>query len=175
MKEKASNYAERNASKLIADAIAQAYADGYQDGYKDCEENKPAAQDNDTVFVDLGLPSGTLCANNFMRDEEGDILYMPYQKAKGLSIPTIEQWEELKEHCSFIGPYDGNMRIGHFVCIGPNGNYIIFSFTGYINDPSRHNIKDSIEAYFWTCGEPYNNVNLYGEEEKPKIPSNINT
>lgn len=51
---------------------------------------KPAPE-----FVDLSLPSGTLCAADYLRDEEGNILYLPYNEAKKYNLPTKEQVQEL--------------------------------------------------------------------------------
>jgi len=124
--EKAEKYVAGKANEIIDKAIAQAYADGYRDGYKDREEEIPAdLRDDRTVFVDLGLPSGTLWAKEYEKTDDG-FLYLPYIKAKRYNLPTKEQWEELVKYCKW-GWYGDLFR-----CIGRNGEALDFPKTGRI-------------------------------------------
>ncbi len=144
---KAEEYAAKKTNKVISNAIAQAYADGYRDGYKDCEkEISIDLRGNKTVFVDLGLPSGTMWAADYEREGE-DIMYLPYDKASKLSIPTEEQWKELVEVCRWEYKPDSVNSRRYFVCIGPNGNYIHFYYTGIVQDGVRP--RDFNYARLW--------------------------
>ena len=72
----AANYSAGKANEAIDKAIAQAYADGYRDGYKDREEEIPVdLRDNKTEYVDLGLPSGTLWATDFEKEDSVIVIY----------------------------------------------------------------------------------------------------
>lgn len=117
---KAEKYAAGKANEAIDKAIAQAYADGYRDGYKDKEDVIPTAfLNNETKYVDLGLPSGTLWSTDYEKDGE-ETKYMPYCNAESLSIPTQEQWDELRNTCKWEH-VARNGRLETAVCIGPNG------------------------------------------------------
>lgn len=134
IQERANKYASEKTSEVMIQAIAQAYKDGYQDGYKDCEMEIPLeVQKDKTEFVDLGLPSGTLWAADYER-ENGIIKYLPYDKASKLNIPTEEQWKELSEACRWEYKFDNNDDQKHFVCVGPNGNCIHFYYTRIVRD-----------------------------------------
>ena len=130
IREKANNYAEKKTNEVLIQAIAQAYIDGYQDGYQACKEEIPLdVQKDQTVYVDLGLPSGTLWA---AEDEckDGKRMYLPYVKASAFNLPTEEQWRELLQKCEWDYKYF-NGHDKRFVCIGPNGNVIHFGNTGF--------------------------------------------
>ena len=155
--EKSVQYATGKKDEVLTNAIAQAYADGYRDGYKDREEEIPVdLRDNKTEFVDLGLPSGTLWAKDYEKTEGGSELSLTYGNACNLSIPTNEQWNELKENC--IWQIDKVFRSGSnqdlYECIGPNGNTIEFMKTGY---QSAGKCRYNPYAFFWTKGEINNN------------------
>lgn len=121
-------YAAENTSEMMSQLVAQAFADGYRMGYRDREEEiQIDLRDGDTEFVDLGLPSGTLWASDYEMID-GKVAFMPYLKASQLCIPTERQWQELKEKCQWQYPSRNRER---FDCIGPNGNSISFTLTGY--------------------------------------------
>lgn len=139
--EKSEKYAAGKANAAIDKAIAQAYADGYRDGYIDREKEIPVdLRNNKTEYVDLGLPSGTLWAKDYER-ANGKSHYFPFGQAKNYSIPTIEQWDELRNQCEWVNNDNG------FTCIGINGNAIFFDFTGYIKVSQQ--ITDPGTAKFW--------------------------
>ena len=129
--ERAASYAEGKANEAITKAIAQAYADGYRDGYKDRENEIPVdLRDNKTVFVDLGLPSGTLWSADYEREDE-KVIFLPYKTAENYNLPTEEQWKELFETCERHGKYNTYGDLYSVTFIGPNGNSIDFHSTGY--------------------------------------------
>ena len=143
--EKANSYAENNVNEVLKEAFAKVYSDGYRDGYNDCkEEISVDLYCNETQFVDLGLPSGTLWSTDYEK-EGSEILYLPHYKANVLGIPTEEQWNELIENCALHYFYEGGIVKG-FSCVGPNGNELVFFKTGYIIPQKRNEIND---VYFW--------------------------
>ena len=144
LREKANSYAEENVSNVLKEAFAKVYADGYRNGYKDCQEVIPVdLKSNQTEFVDLGLPSGTLWATDY--EVEGtELVYLPYENAKSLNLPTKEQWEELISNCKWEYDHAGDFNEAY--CIGPNGNIVIFRITGQVH---INKCTDSSKAFFW--------------------------
>jgi hypothetical protein len=168
--EKVENYAAEKTQEVMTKAIAQAYADGYRDGYKDREEEIPVdLRDYKTEYVDLGLPSGTLWASDYEKDEEGNIRYLPFGSTCNYKIPTREQWEELEECCKWElkttllnihdKPINWKYGLTKMTCVGPNGNYIHFDVTGYffgdIQKDLGVNSYKTIhgKVYFWILTE----------------------
>lgn len=153
---KAEEYATKKTNEVISNAIAQAYADGYREGYKDCEKKNPIdLRGNKTEFVDLGLPSGTMWAADYEREGE-EIMYLPYDKASKLSIPTEEQWKELVEYCKWKYKPNSLFAKRYFVCIGPNGNYIHFYYAGIVQDGERP--EDFNYARLWIKDQSMENL-----------------
>lgn len=145
LKEKACNYAEENVINVLKEAFAKVYADGYRDGYKDREEEIPVEfRTEKPEFVDLGLPSGTLWANNYER-RNGNVLYLPYEKAVVYNIPTTDQWKELFDECKWDFPRDRGY-LYRADCAGPNGQVISFDVTGLKIAVEK---KNHHESFFW--------------------------
>ena len=147
--ENAEKYAEGKANQAITKAIAEAYIEGYKAGYKDREEEIPMGlRDNKTEYVDLGLPSGTLWASDYEKSN-GKYIYLPFEKAKRMNLPTEEQWEELIDFCEIFHSWDyGNdskLKNCKTTCISPNGNSITFLATGYITVKN----EDTETAWCW--------------------------
>ena len=149
LKEKANNYAEEKVINILKEALAKVYADGYRDGYKDCEDEITTnLQDDETEFVDLGLPSGTLWAKEY--EKTGDnFLYLPYFQAKGYNLPTRTQWEELVKYCKW--GWCGKV----FRCTGRNGGIIDFPKTGKIDTT----FENGGNAYLWLLEESLDDEN----------------
>ena len=144
----ANSYAEENVINVLKESLAKVYADGYRDGYKACEEEFPVDLcDNETEFVDLGLPSGTLWSTDYERDGES-ILFQPHIDTESLSIPTREQWEELVDICKW--EYDKSGSFHEAYCIGPNGKVLKFCLSGMVHVDKR--VEDG-SAYFWISEE----------------------
>lgn len=154
LNEKASIYAEENVINVLKEAFAKVYADGYRDGYKDREEEIPVEFRADkTEFIDLGLPSGTLWANNYEK-RNGELLYLPYDKALGYTIPSNELWNELLDNCRWVGDYSSSgLSFYGIICIGPNGNSIRFGSAGFVKnkDATGKPLYGGGSAYFWLC------------------------
>ena len=146
LNERAANYAAGKTNELLSKAIAQAYADGYRDGVKDRDEGIASSNsDNDIAFIDLGLPSGTMWAVNFLK-EGNSISDLPYKDADLMNIPTKEQWDELWSSCQWKYDLDDSRELLKAYCVGPNGNVIEFGTTGYIEAVS---ISHSYMVKFW--------------------------
>lgn len=145
LREKANNYAEENVNNVLKEAFAKVYADGYRDGYKDREEEIPVdLRDNKTEYIDLGLPSGTLWATDFEK-EDGKNCYVTYDDASQLAIPTKRQWDELANRCYWKC---NNMPEGIiYECVGPNGKVLRFQNSGYIE--TEFDTINSSRTYFW--------------------------
>ena len=81
-------------------------------------------------FIDLGLPSGTLWADDFLRDDEGNILYLPCVEAVKYGIPSLEQWTEFQQN-SRCNPYQtqGESRSVTFTAV--NGKNLTLEATGF--------------------------------------------
>lgn len=144
----AAKYATEKTNEMMVNAIAKAYADGYRDGYNDKAEEIPVdLRENMTEYVDLGLPSGTLWAKDYEKEEGDIIMYLPYGKASRFNIPTEEQWKELRKICRWdFYKQDGSSQLHKVICVGPNGNTIEFNTTG------MKTIKEISQArcvYFW--------------------------
>ena len=144
--EKADKYADGKANEAITKAIAQAYLDGYRDGYNDRENEIPADfRNNKTAYIDLGLPSRTLWSDNYEKDGN-NLLYLPYERANYMKIPTGDQWQELLDCCRWEWEIDSFFDFCWAKCIGPNGNFILFETTGKID---ANTLSCNWETFFW--------------------------
>lgn len=141
---KAENYAALNSSDILAKAIAKAYAEGYRDGYKDRDEEILVNLNySNTEFIDMGLPSGTCWSADYERENK-NVVYALYEQVSQLSLPSVEQTQELFDNCIWR-LHEGQHDKYCFLCIGPNGNSISFSFSGYkIPIP-----VDSVTERYW--------------------------
>lgn len=150
---KAGKYAADKSKDLITNAIAQAYADGYRDGYNDCEKVVSVnLNDTNVEYVDLGLPSGTLWASDYVADGK-NIKYLAYEEVAELALPTKEQIQELFDYCIW-DLYKGKREKYGFICIGPNQKHITFDFCGRrIPAPVNSIIDRYWHAYFWVKGQ----------------------
>lgn len=77
------------------------------------------------VFVDLGLPSGTKWCNI---NEPDMATFKDAVDKYAKSLPTQKQYTELYEKCEWLELKDGGYKV-----VGPNGNFVIFPLTGFIN------------------------------------------
>lgn len=171
----ANSYAEENVINVLKESIAKVYADGYRDGFKDGKEEAPIDLGDDTEFVDLGLPSGTLWASDY-ESEDNIICYKPYCDAEVGNIPTIEQWEELKDACKWKFDIDNSFDLCEAQCVGPNGNTIRFGRTGKIEFSE---CSDNWEVFFWVKeekeGDEKSAVHMYnaGKSQSYRNPKTL--
>lgn len=125
--EKSMDYASQSSEKFISQTIQKAFEDGYKAGYEDGRNSIPV--DNlDDGYVDLGLPSGTLWAKDYVVNENDEYEMLNYNDAIKYSLPTLEQLEELVANCSFdyIRLHDVDLDKGYLKIkiTGPNKNFI---------------------------------------------------
>jgi len=102
-------------------------------------------------FIDLGLPSGTKWRTI---NEEGLLTYAEAVDKFGKQLPTLKQYTELQEKCQWKEIKEGGYKV-----IGPNGNYVIFPLTGFINCTGEFRGENEWGDY-WTAtakgsGEAY--------------------
>lgn len=92
-------------------------------------------------YIDLGLPSGTLWADE---NAEG---YYTFDKAKekfGESLPSKELWQELIDNCEWLWDFKNNQM----VVIGKNGNRIVLPACGFQH---IHNVFDNgTIGFYWS-------------------------
>lgn len=179
LQEKAEIYATEKMNELITKAIAQAYIDGYQNGYndRDSESVKLDHIEGEICVCDLGLPSGTMWAPDYLKDKYGDTNYLPYVKASKLGLPSKEQVEELIENCRWQGNFSSSgLTFYGAICIGLNGERISFKSNGYMKDDQRVGAPNygGGSAYFWIhneeVGDEKNAIRIYSiENGKPMM------
>ena len=169
LQERAETYAAEKMNELMAKAIAQAYIDGYQNGYNDRagEILKQDCIEANIDVNDLGLPSGTMWAPNYLNNEKDRTDYFPYIKAAKLGLPTKEQVDELIAKCRWQGSYSSSgLTLYNAVCIGASGERILFETDGYMKDEKRVDASSGrAYAYFWIKddedGDEKNAVKIY--------------
>lgn len=97
------------------------------------------------VFVDLGLPSGTMWKTENEVGGSYTFGYYTFDEAFkfGLGLPTKEQWEELKSQCRWS--WTGST----YIVTGLNGNFITLPAEGYFYCSSfRNNVY--VDGYYWS-------------------------
>lgn len=92
-------------------------------------------------FIDLGLPSGTKWR---VINEDGLLTYDEAIEKFGKQVPSKKQFTELYEKCEWKELKDGGYKV-----IGPNGNFILFPFTGFINCTGEFRMGNELGDY-WT-------------------------
>lgn len=172
IQEEAKQYADGRITSILEKALEDAYCDGYKKGYDNGLKKAMTKKDDDfsqtsvkkqeydeVTFIDMGLPSGTLWATCFI-----DKL-MTFSEAQKYSIPTQEQWKELKNTC-LLKACDGGLRV-----ISTEGNSIWLMVTDqYITGRGfTHNVVS-----FWLDEESPNTEAFYVKSDwyrTGKIPS----
>lgn len=103
-------------------------------------------------FIDLGLPSGRLWANENIKEENGDETFFSFDdsvNAFGKNLPSKEDWKELFDNSS----YSWNEERKGYDVTGPNGNSIFLPAAGYRRGT---NVNDDGNGYYWSlsvCNE----------------------
>lgn len=144
--EKSKIYAEGKVIEALRQVVADAYMVGYNAGYQDGIDK--IAKDSvleETEFVDLGLPSGTLWASDYVKDGD-EVLFLPYPEALKYDIPSEEQVNELGEYCKIIRMNDSAADKFIYMFLGPNGNSVTFEGYGYMDILEK---CSSYLPFFW--------------------------
>lgn len=163
LKEKSLQYAESKLAEILNNVVAQAYIDGYNEACKENGKEVATCVVDGIEYVDLGLPSGTLWATDYLR-KDGEIEYMPYMQAEKLSIPTVEQIEELINCCDFNIPSGGLIDI-----IGITGEILHLEESGYYKGTEK---VDGDCMYFWGKPESQKYGNAFYKYLGPNSSSN---
>ena len=159
--DKAKEYAEGKVTEALTKVVADAYMAGYNAGYQDGVDK--VAKDSvseETEFVDLGLPSGTLWSSDYVKDDNGKVIYVTQENNAAYEIPTYEQFKELMDECKWEQKSEKNWTESGFyywyelaICLGPNGNKITFEKTGYYE--ATDSLTRTREIFFWLNNKEY--------------------
>ena len=91
--------------------------------FTSCKQSSSDEPTEQNIYVDLGLPSGTLWKNQNEQpnpnDKYGFYTYDEAVSKFGYELPTKEQCQELIDECSWSWTFGG------YKVTGPNRNYII--------------------------------------------------
>ena len=159
--ENANEYAEgkvtKASSQVVADAYMAGYSAGYQDGYNKVVKDSVT---EGVEYVDLGLPSRTLWASDYVKDDNDKAIYVAQENSADYEIPTYEQFKELMDECKWEQKSEKNWTESGFyhwhewaICLGPNGNKITFEKTG-IYEATDSRTRTS-EILFWLNNKEY--------------------
>lgn len=105
------------------------------------EEAVVVSQDGN--YIDLGLPSGTLWCD---RGEPGYYTYDEAVSTFGNRLPSLEQFEELRDYCT----WKWVPQINGYGVTGPNGQSICLMAYGY--KPNEGSVTESVSeiGYYWS-------------------------
>lgn len=103
-------------------------------------------------WVDLGLPSGTLWAS---KPEEGFYKWYDAMQLFGANTPSVWQWKELIDGCSFEDTDNG------WIAIGKNGNSIFIPATGIANHNGKIAQQSKSCGFYWSS-KKINDKKAYG-------------
>ncbi len=121
----------------IKELIMNAYEEGYRHGLKKSHDLTIEG----VRFVDLGLPSGTLWSSPVYQFplDCGYYNYVmeSYNDVSDLSIPALEDFQELLQYCKVI--FKEGSRSGEVVIVGPSGERIVVETKNHLNRPENPN------------------------------------
>ena len=159
--DKAKEYAEGKVTEALTKVVADAYMAGYNAGYQaGVDKVAKDSVSEETEFVDLGLPSGTLWSSDYVKDDNGKVIYVTQENNAAYEIPTYEQFKELMDECKWEQKSEKNWTESGFyywhewaICLGPNGNKITFEKTGYYE--ATDSLTRTSEIFFWLNNKEY--------------------
>lgn len=106
-------------------------------------------------FVDLGLPSGTLWADE---NEMGYFMFDEAIERFGNNTPTIDEFQELFDNCTC----QWNAQQNGIDLVGKNGNSIFFPANGYRIDTNIN--RKNRRGYYWSLSKAaYEDCSYYIE------------
>lgn len=143
LQEKAEQYAKHCLDRFKKE-IVDAYIEGYCEGSYDEEQKHAKNEDEDSDFIDLGLPSGTLWREELLHDEDGEIRRLAYNEARDFSLPTEEQCRELMTKCFLVREKYG------ITFRGKDNEELYLTFTDQAEDSNGR--KDPC-IRFWVKGD----------------------
>lgn len=159
--DKAEEYAEGKVIEALNQVVADAYMAGYNAGYQDgIDKVAKDSVSEETEFVDLGLPSGTLWSSDYVKDDKANAIYVTQENSADYEIPTYEQFKELMDECKWEQKSEKNWTESGFyywhdwaICLGPNGNKITFEKTGLYE--ATDSLTRTSEIFFWLNDKEY--------------------
>lgn len=122
-----------------------------------CDKPDVPEPEDPKAFIDLGLPSGTKWrATNEVNPANGS-MFMTYAVAMNLygdQMPTKEQWEELRDNCTWQVLKKG------LLAVGKNGNSIYFWGAGFKSPYDDRDLVFDVDkcCSFWAS-------TTFGDEE----------
>ena len=134
----------------IKEIIVDAYIEGYCEGKYDAEEKRYENEDeDDSDFIDLGLPSGTLWREDFLSDEDCENMRLAYNEARNFSLPTEEQCRELMSKCILVREKNG------ITFRGKDNEELYLGFT---DQAKKSNGRTDACIRFWVKGDVDNDL-----------------
>lgn len=159
---KARLYADELIESKVKGVIVDAYLEGYKESLKDLGKSKAVFDGDGIEYVDLGLPSGTLWSSDYLK-KDNKILYLSYDEAKLMRVPTQAQWSELQSKCEIKYYYKGG-TFDLAKCTGPNGNVINILVNDTINE--KGDVEDEPKVCrFWTLEGSVNYAGAFNSAE----------
>lgn len=132
----------------IMSLAAMTLAKCNKDSERPVKHDWPADTANHDEYVNLGLKSRTWwkSANekNPADPEYGFYTYDEAMEAFGDSLPTIQQFMELKQSCEWEW-----VSVGFYIVVGPNKNYIILPAAGF-RDCSGTLCYERSYGFYWS-------------------------
>ena len=147
--EKAEQYA-KNCLEHIKKEIVDAYIEGYCEGSYNEELKHAKNEEEDSDFIDLGLPSGTLWREDFLSDEDCENMRLAYNEARNFSLPTEEQCRELMSKCILVREKNG------ITFRGKDREELYLEFTDQTNNKSG---KTDAYVRFWVKSDVDEDLN----------------
>ena len=141
VEEIAKDYVQANPEDDPKKAAIEAFLAGVQFGRYEAMNMWNTSKINmESMFIDLGLPTGTLWGLTLLRLEYIRYARMNFVEAQRFRLPTKKQCEEMIQHCHFLVKRD-SLYIN-----GENGKKIFLQHPDY--GFSLHN-EDTVNIRFW--------------------------
>ena len=70
-----------------------------------------------------------------------------YERGGNWRMPTMAEWEELRNNCTWTERKEDDVRVGYDIVSKINGKAIFLPATGYYNDTE---LKDGTQAHYWS-------------------------
>ena len=103
-------------------------------------------------YVDLGLPSGTLWATDYIKNESGDVLYFAWGEAQGYTSGQVGTYKNFSFDDYAFGVYD-------------TGDTINYGYTKYNADDGKTTLDTEDDAAFAYWGKKWRIPTLEQFEE----------
>ena len=136
--------------KLFIETFREGYGAGYLAGAAAVRNESQNDNEDEGDFIDLGLPSETLWREDFMFDEDLDIMRLAYNEARNYSLPTEQQCRELMSKCIAVREKNG------ITFRGKDREELYLEFTDQTNNKSG---KTDAYVRFWVKSDADEDLN----------------